>query len=73
MKEQVLTVSDIGQLTNFQKLPIFATATCEFGRYDDPLEFSGAEQLLLSNRGAIALLTTTRPVFLLKPFFVYFA
>jgi len=63
MKEQVFTVSDIGQLTNFQKLPIFATATCEFGRYDDPLVFSGAEQLLISDRGAIALLTTTRPVF----------
>ncbi|MCP4459581.1 MAG: type IX secretion system sortase PorU [Cytophagales bacterium] len=63
MHENVLTTSDIEQLTNFQKLPIFVTATCEFGRYDDPTQISGAERLILSDRGAIALLTTTRPVF----------
>lgn len=63
MDEKVLTNSDINQLTNFQELPIFVTATCEFGRYDDPLQSSGAERLLLSRQGAIALLTTTRPVF----------
>ena len=63
MDEQVLTIEDIEELTNYQKLPIFVTATCEFGRYDDPFQFSGAEQLLLLNQGAIALLTTTRPVY----------
>lgn len=63
MSEQVLTISEIEEFKNFQKLPIFVTATCEFGRYDDPLQFSGAEHLLLSDQGAIALLTTTRPVF----------
>ena len=62
-QEKVITNSEINELTNFQKLPIFVTATCEFGRYDDPLQVSGAERLLLSDRGAIALLTTTRPVF----------
>ena len=46
------------------KLPLFITATCEFGKFDDPLITSGGEMLLnKSNGGAIALLTTTRPVF----------
>lgn len=64
MEEEILTRSDIGQLTNRNKLPIFVTATCEFGRYDDPIRVSGAEELLLSEQGGgIALLTTSRPVF----------
>ncbi|WP_424963088.1 type IX secretion system sortase PorU [Ekhidna sp.] len=63
-EEEVLTRSDIEQLTNRNKLPIFVTATCEFGRYDDPIRVSGAEELLLSEQGGgIALLTTSRPVF----------
>ena len=62
-QEEIITNSEFNELTNFQKLPIFVTATCEFGRYDDPSVVSGAERLLLSDRGAIALLTTTRPVF----------
>ncbi|GAB4240813.1 MAG: type IX secretion system sortase PorU [Ekhidna sp.] len=63
-EEEVLTRSFINELTNKNKLPIFVTATCEFGRYDDPLQVSGAEELLLSSKGGgIALLTTSRPVF----------
>lgn len=64
MEEEILTRPDIDQLTNRNKLPIFVTATCEFGRYDDPIRVSGAEELLLSEQGGgIALLTTSRPVF----------
>ena len=64
MQEEILTKSDIQSLTNRNKLPIFVTATCEFGRYDDPIRTSGAEDLLiLEQGGAIALLTTSRPVF----------
>jgi hypothetical protein len=64
MHEKVLTNDIIEKFTNQDKLPIFVTATCEFGRYDDPDIESGAEKLLLSNTGgAIALLTTSRPVF----------
>ena len=45
-------------------LPLLLTATCEFGRYDDPALVSGAELMVLSARGAaIGALTTTRPVF----------
>lgn len=64
MEEEILTRSDILELTNRNKLPIFVTATCEFGRYDDPIRVSGAEELLLLEQGGgIALLTTSRPVF----------
>lgn len=63
-EEEVLTIETIEKLTNKNKLPIFVTATCEFGRYDDPSQFSGSERLLLSGKGGgIALLTTSRPVF----------
>ena len=63
-EEKVLTNEDIRAWRNVDKLPIFFTATCEFGRYDDPSLVSGAEIALLKERGgAIALLTTTRPVF----------
>lgn len=64
MEEQIFTKADIEELTNRNRLPIFVTATCEFGRYDDPISVSGAEELLLLQQGGgIALLTTSRPVF----------
>jgi hypothetical protein len=63
MHESVFDRSTVERLNNRNKLPIFITATCEFGRYDDPVLPSGAEALLLSEQGgAIALLTTSRPV-----------
>ena len=40
------------------------TATCEFGRYDDPERDSAGEEVFLKeNGGAIALLTTSRIVY----------
>ncbi len=64
MDENTLDTTFVSNLTNRFRLPIFVTATCQFGRYDDPDFFSGSERLLLDpNGGAIALLTTTRPVF----------
>ncbi len=59
----ILTISDINQLENTRRLPAFVTATCEFGRWDDPARRSGAEQLLLNPLGGgIALYTTVRVV-----------
>ena len=64
MDEKTVDTTFVSALTNRFRLPIFVTATCQFGRYDDPDFFSGSERLLLApNGGAIALLTTTRPVF----------
>jgi len=62
--EKILTVSDLVNLTNSKHLPILLTATCQFGRFDNPNQQSGAEIALLSNQGgAIALISTSRPVF----------
>jgi hypothetical protein len=62
--ERLLDDDMIRAMRNLDKLPIVVTATCEFGRNDDPTIISGAELFLLNpNGGGIALVTTTRPVF----------
>ena len=61
-QEQILTVGDILSWKN-TRLPLFVTATCQFGRYDDPNVVSGAELAQLDRGGAIGLLTTARPVY----------
>lgn len=63
-EEAVLRTQQIDDFRNRNNLPLFVTATCEFGRYDNPYTFSGAEHVLFNEvGGGIALLTTTRPVF----------
>ncbi|MCP2043221.1 type IX secretion system sortase PorU [Pontibacter sp. HSC-36F09] len=62
--EQILTAPQINNWRNKDRLTFLLTATCEFGRYDDPRRASGAELALLNPQaGAIGLLTTTRPAF----------
>ncbi len=61
--ESILTRNMIAQWENKDKLPLFVTATCEFGRHDNPVIVSGAQDLILmKDGGAIGLLTTARPV-----------
>lgn len=63
-EEKILTFDMINQWENYDKLPLFVIATCEFGKYDDPYQVSGGEQLLLSPKGgAIGLVATSRPVY----------
>ncbi|GAB3822775.1 hypothetical protein GCM10028895_28060 [Pontibacter rugosus] len=45
--EQILTLPQISSWQNNDKLTFLLTATCEFGRYDDPARPSGAEMALL--------------------------
>ncbi len=62
--ERIFTVSDLNDWPENPYLPLYVTATCEFGRHDSPLIRSAAEELLFAQRkGAIGLLTTGRPVF----------
>ena len=64
MQERILTLDLIDEFSNSTALPLVVTATCEFGRNDDPSIVSGAERIMLkSNGGAVALITTARPVF----------
>ncbi len=67
--ESVVQISDILSWDNFDKMPVFVTATCEFSRYDDYERTSGGETILLNpNGGGIALLTTTRLVYSIPNF-----
>lgn len=62
-EERVLQIEDIEKWQNKQ-LPIIFTATCSFGRWDDPEIFSAGElSLIRKDAAAIALFTTTRIVF----------
>ncbi|MCF8303983.1 MAG: type IX secretion system sortase PorU, partial [Bacteroidales bacterium] len=62
--ERVLEIADINSWDNYNKLPIFVTATCEFSRFDDPRRTSAGELVLLNEKGgSIAMLTTARATF----------
>lgn len=62
--ERVLEISQINRWDNYDRLPLFVTATCEFSRYDDPQRTSAGELVFLNpSGGGIGLLTTTRLVF----------
>jgi hypothetical protein len=62
--EKILLDFEMRSWKNSTTLPLMVTATCEFGRFDDHGILTGAEQAILNpSGGAIALLTTTRPVY----------
>lgn len=55
---------DIRGWTNFNRLPVFVTATCSFTGYDDPNQVTAGEEVFLNpNGGGIALFTTVRAVY----------
>ncbi len=62
--EELYSSDYVSLLTNRNRLALFVTATCQFGRYDDINAQSGAEKLVFANNGgAIASFTTTRVVY----------
>lgn len=63
-EETILDQSMVNAWNNNGRLPLFITATCDFAPYDNPLVSSIGENILIRPKtGAIALMTTTRPVF----------
>jgi hypothetical protein len=63
MQERMLDPVFVATTQNRYRYPFLITATCEFGRNDDPMLISSAEKLLLrKNAGTIGLVTTSRPV-----------
>jgi peptidase C25-like protein len=63
-KTRVFDKNVVDSLKNNDFLPLFVTATCEFGRHDDIGERSGGEDLIVKKiTGGIATITTARPVF----------
>ena len=62
--ERVLEIADINSWRNIDNMSVFLTATCEFGRFDDPGRTSAGELVFLNPLGGgIALLTATRPTY----------
>jgi len=62
--EIVVDKSEVDKWQNPDALPLFITAACEVGRFDDETRISLGENILLSNHGGgIALFTTTRKVY----------
>jgi hypothetical protein len=71
MDERILDQDTPFGLTNSPRLPLYITATCEFGRHDNPSMISTAELLLTRKKGgAIGLVTTARPVHSTTNFFL---
>lgn len=57
--------TSLPQLTNRERPTLCITATCDFGRNDDPNRQSGAEQMfVLPSGGASALIPTNRSIFI---------
>ena len=62
--EKILDNSMVTRWENLYQLPFLVTATCEYGRHDDPGIRSGAEYAMINKRGGVVgLVTTSRPVF----------
>ena len=62
--EKILDNSMVTRWENLYQLPFLVTATCEYGRHDDPVLRSGAEYAMINKRGGVVgLVTTSRPVF----------
>ncbi|MEO1412743.1 MAG: type IX secretion system sortase PorU, partial [Bacteroidota bacterium] len=63
-QERVLRQSDISSWENYDRLPLFITATCSFAGFDEPdLNTAGELAITRPDGGAIALFTTVRAVF----------
>ncbi|HNR74018.1 MAG TPA: type IX secretion system sortase PorU [Cyclobacteriaceae bacterium] len=63
MDERILDEVMVKSWKNKRQYPLFVTATCEFGRHDDPLQITSGELTLLQqNGGSIGLVTSARPV-----------
>lgn len=62
--ERILKIADINSWKNYDNMPVFITATCEFSRFDDAERTSAGELVFLNpNGGGIALYTTTRATY----------
>ncbi|MDR1683451.1 MAG: type IX secretion system sortase PorU [Candidatus Symbiothrix sp.] len=60
--QDMMSLANIRQMT-FPYLPLWITATCDFGRFDDDIGSAGEEVFLSPNSAGIALFTTTRVVY----------
>lgn len=70
-EESVLNIPTINSWDNYDKMPLFMTATCEFSRFDNPELISAGELIFLNPKGGgIGLFTTTRLAFAQANFYL---
>jgi len=63
MDERILDETLIQSWRNGPRYPLFVTATCEFGRHDDPFQITSGELTLLQKKGGgIGIVSSARPV-----------
>jgi len=63
-QELILDLAQVEAWTNINALPLFVTATCDFGLYDDPSIRSGTDAVLFNEHGGgIGIVTSTRVVY----------
>jgi hypothetical protein len=63
MDERILDETLVQNWKNGPHYPLFVTATCEFGRHDDPFQITSGELTILQKKGgSIGLVTSSRPV-----------
>ncbi|MFY9152706.1 MAG: type IX secretion system sortase PorU [Prolixibacteraceae bacterium] len=61
--ESIIDIGSINSWTNYNRLAIFVTATCEFSRFDDNETSAGEYVLFSPNGGGVGLFSTTRLVY----------
>jgi hypothetical protein len=62
--ERIFLESDTGQLTNAARLTMFVAASCDVGKYNDPLVQSLGEKLVVNTGGGcIAVISATEVAF----------
>ncbi len=64
-EERFITIPQANAWTNLNRMGLFVTSTCEFTKFDDPSRESIGELISLNPKGgSIALMTTTRSVYI---------
>jgi len=67
--ERLFETSDAQNLTNRYKYPLFITATCELTKFDNPFLQTAGENIYWNpTGGGIAMITTTRALFISSAF-----
>lgn len=63
--ERIFQSADAQDLTNRYRYPLFITATCELTKFDNPYLQTAGEFIYWNSRGgAIAMITTTRSIYI---------
>ncbi len=60
--ERYIELSDVESYSNVDRLPLFVTSTCSYGRFDKPDVTSGAEAFLLAPAASVAVISASRPI-----------